>query len=97
LVHTTSQRLKFCIFQVNFAAIHTSTQGMTQTLYHLAANPGYADVMREEVQSVVEAEGWTKAALQNMRKVDSFIKEVQRMDGLGLSTSLPMPCSYILS
>jgi hypothetical protein len=70
---------------------------MTQTLYHLAANPGYADVMREEVQRVVGAEGWTKAALQNMRKVDSFIKEVQRMDGLGLSASLPRHCYLTLA
>lgn len=39
--------------------------------------------MREEVESILSQEGWSKAALQKMRKVDSFLKECQRLDGLG--------------
>jgi hypothetical protein len=39
--------------------------------------------MREEIQTVVEEEGWTKAALTKMRKVDSFIRESQRLTGVG--------------
>ena len=44
--------------------------------------------MREEVEAVLADEGgWSKAALQKMRKVDSFLKESQRFHGIGLSTS----------
>lgn len=39
--------------------------------------------MREEVEEVVSREGWSKAAIQKMRRVDSFLKETQRMTGLG--------------
>jgi hypothetical protein len=43
--------------------------------------------MREEIQTVVEEEGWTKAALTRMRKVDSFIRESQRLTGVGARQS----------
>jgi cytochrome P450 len=33
---------------------------------------------------VVAEEGWTKAAMDKMYKIDSFIRETQRLDGLGL-------------
>ncbi len=35
--------------------------------------------MREEVEAVISEEGWTKAAMGKLRKVDSFIKESLRM------------------
>lgn len=38
--------------------------------------------MREEVETVVAQDGWSKASLQKMRKVDSFLKESQRLAGL---------------
>jgi hypothetical protein len=39
--------------------------------------------MREEIQTVIEEEGWTKSALIKMRKVDSFIRESQRLTAVG--------------
>ena len=56
-------------------------------LFYLAANPQYIQPLREEVEAVVEKEGWSKAALAKMRKVDSFIKECQRLEGIGGGTS----------
>lgn len=35
--------------------------------------------MREEVEAIVEAEGWTKASMGKMRKLDGFVKESQRL------------------
>ncbi|KAH8092525.1 cytochrome P450 [Cristinia sonorae] len=71
------------ILTVNFAAIHTSSMSFTHALYQLAAHPEWASVLREEVEDVVKKEGWTKQAMQYMRKVDSFMKESQRFHGLG--------------
>ncbi|KAF9231273.1 cytochrome P450 [Melanogaster broomeanus] len=68
---------------INFAATQTSSNIVTQTLYNLAANPQYIQPLREEVESVVESEGWSKAALEKMSKIDSFIRESQRIEGLG--------------
>jgi len=68
---------------VNFAAIHTSSMTFTHALFDLAANPQYLEPLRQEVEEVVKKEGWTKAAIGQMRKVDSFLKESQRMNGIG--------------
>ncbi|KIJ13789.1 hypothetical protein PAXINDRAFT_80392 [Paxillus involutus ATCC 200175] len=70
------------ILAVNFAAIHVGVYSFTQALYHLAANPQYMQPLREEVESIVEKDGWSKGALAKMRKVDSFLKESQRMEGI---------------
>ncbi|KAF9246259.1 cytochrome P450 [Melanogaster broomeanus] len=71
------------ILAANFAAICTSSNIFTQVLYNLAANPQYIQPLREEVESIVETAGWSKAALGKMRKIDSFLKESQRIEGLG--------------
>ena len=58
-------------------------QTFTHALYHLAAMPDYIQPMRDEVVAVVSEEGWTKNAISKMYKVDSFLKETQRFDGIG--------------
>ncbi|EJD07678.1 cytochrome P450 [Fomitiporia mediterranea MF3/22] len=69
---------------INFAAIHTSSNSFTHALYHLAAEPKYAKPLREEVQKVIAEEGWTKLAMTKMWQLDSFMKESQRFNGVGL-------------
>ncbi|KAH8105090.1 cytochrome P450 [Cristinia sonorae] len=71
------------VLTVNFAAIHTSTMTFSNVLYHLAASPEYQVELREEVDRVVAEHGWSKEALGKMIKVDSFIKETGRFEGLG--------------
>jgi hypothetical protein len=51
-------------------------------LYHLAAEPGHAAILREEVDAIIKEDGWTKAAIDQMIKVDSFLRESQRLNGL---------------
>lgn len=66
----------------NFVAVHTSSTSITHALYHLAANPGYIHPLREEVESIVRTDGWTKPAVSRMMKLDSFLRESQRMNGI---------------
>ncbi|GJE92707.1 cytochrome P450 [Phanerochaete sordida] len=68
---------------VCFASIHTTSMTLTQALYRLAANPEYIAPLREEVESVLDQDGLSKATMEKLRKVDSFFKETQRIDGLG--------------
>lgn len=65
-----------------------SRQSFTHALLHLAAHPEYILPLREEVERVIESEGWTKTAMQKIRKVDSFLRESQRFNGIGQSTSV---------
>jgi len=82
----TVRNLVLRILVLDFAAIHTSTMTFTHALYHLALNPEYAKILRQEIDDVIEAEGWTKTAMGKMHKVDSFLKESQRMYSLGSVT-----------
>ncbi|KAJ7269673.1 cytochrome P450 [Mycena rebaudengoi] len=75
----TVRTLTRTILNVNFGAIHTTTQSFLQTLYNLAAYPQYVDELRAEVEAIVQAEGWTKGAIGKMSKLDSFLKETARL------------------
>ncbi|KAG6844149.1 hypothetical protein H0H87_009392 [Tephrocybe sp. NHM501043] len=55
----------------------------SQALFDLATHPEFVQELRNEVESVVHCEGWTQAALNQMVKVDSFIRESQRLNTLG--------------
>ncbi|KAF8828381.1 hypothetical protein HHX47_DHR4000983 [Lentinula edodes] len=56
---------------------------MTNLIYHLAEHPEkYILPLREEVENIVTRVGWTKAALNKMIKVDSFVRESERFNGL---------------
>lgn len=63
-------------------------QASTHALFDLASNPEYLKPLREEVETVTKREGWTKAALDKMHKVDSFVKESQRLHPVGTRESV---------
>nr|VWO96347.1 Uncharacterized protein [Ganoderma boninense] len=67
------------VLLVNFGAIHTSSGAFTHALYNLAAHTQYIAPLREEVENIVAAEGWSKASVGKMRKLDSFFKESMRL------------------
>ncbi|TFK70908.1 cytochrome P450 [Pluteus cervinus] len=75
------------ILVLNFAAIHTTTAALTNALYDLAVHPEYIEPMREEILSVIASEGWTKVGINKLRKVDSFLRESQRLVSGALSVT----------
>ncbi|KAJ7730228.1 cytochrome P450 [Mycena maculata] len=76
------------ILSINMAAIHTSSMALTHALFDLTTYPEYVQPMREEAERVIKEEGWTKAALNSMHKIDSFVRESQRLRGNGPVTML---------
>ncbi|KAN0116359.1 cytochrome P450 monooxygenase [Russula decolorans] len=68
----------------NFAGIHTTALTATQLLYRLLANPEYLEPLRKEVDAVINEEGWTKVGMDKMHKIDSFLRETQRLDGFAV-------------
>ncbi|KAF8897197.1 cytochrome P450 [Infundibulicybe gibba] len=71
------------VLAVNFAAIHTTSMASTHALYDLAVHPEYIKPLREEVEAVIKEDGWSKTAMGKMRKLDSFLRESQRLTGIG--------------
>jgi len=82
---------------VNFAAIFTTSMSFTTLLYYLLSNPEYIEPLRRDVESAVAEEGWTKAGMDKMLKIDSFLRESQRIGStgiLGLSRTALRPFTF---
>ncbi|GIK07513.1 hypothetical protein Aspvir_003179 [Aspergillus viridinutans] len=76
-----------------FVAMHTTTICITQTLFDLAARPEYLAPLREELAQVLATDGahdgrLHKASMVKLRKMDSFVRESQRMNPPGLVSML---------
>ncbi|KAJ6516234.1 cytochrome P450 [Mycena sanguinolenta] len=69
------------ILVINFGSVHTSANTFTHALFNLAAFPSSVEEMREEIESIVKEEGWSKVSVAKMHKVDSFLRESQRYSG----------------
>ncbi|KAM0354162.1 hypothetical protein ACHAPU_001197 [Fusarium lateritium] len=65
------------------ASIHTTNNLLCECLCDLAAYPEVQEELREEAYRILEVEkGWErKDNMAKLKKLDSFMKEVQRMSG----------------
>ena len=68
-----------------FAALSPIGMSISYAIFDIAANPEIARVLREEINGVIAEEnplkGWLqKSSLPKLRKLDSFMKESQRMN-----------------
>ena len=72
-------------------------QPFVHAFFYLAALPEYIGPLRAEVEEVIEREDWTKEALDEMYKVDSFIKESQRKTPLGIVSAPPSCVCFTLT
>ncbi|KAE8405033.1 cytochrome P450 [Aspergillus pseudonomiae] len=70
------------IFSV--AAIHTTSDMLTQVLYDLCGRDELIQALREEVITVVQEEGWRKPTLYKLKLMDSVLKESQRLKPTGV-------------
>ncbi|KAJ5223938.1 hypothetical protein N7468_008480 [Penicillium chermesinum] len=67
------------------AAIHTTTDLFTQTLLDICGRDDLIRDLREEIITVVKAEGWKKTTLYKLKLMDSVIKECQRLKPMAIA------------
>lgn len=90
------ENLSLKMLFLTLAAVHTSTMSATHALFDLCAMPEYIEPIREEILKVYEEEGsWTQSAIQRLWKLDSFMKESQRINHPGLRKSGCPPASCL--
>ncbi|KAF8211729.1 cytochrome P450 [Mycena galopus ATCC 62051] len=77
----TAPALTLRVLATNMAAIHNTSMTLTSALFDLTTHPEYIQPLREEAERVIAEQGWSKAALGSMHKIDSFIRESQRLTG----------------
>lgn len=79
-----------------FAAIHTTSATASHAIYDLASYPQYIPELRAEIAEVSAGEPdgkLRKTSMPKLRKLDSFIKESQRMHPLGMGNTPRSPDS----
>ena len=78
------RKIDYAAAQLSFslAAIHLSSETMTMCLLQLCDMPELIEPLREDCRRVLDDSGWTKQALQDMRLLDSFMRECQRVRDL---------------
>jgi cytochrome P450 len=88
------------LLKVSFAAIHTSAAAPSQLLYDLCAMPEYIQPLRQEIEANIDENGMvSRQGFQAMTKMDSIIKESQRLNPLllGVYPFLTIFCGYLCS
>jgi len=79
------ERLANKVMFIYLAAANASNMGITHALFDLCAMPEYQQPLREEIQAKLEQHGgWTAEAVRHMDKLDSFLRESQRLNHPGL-------------
>ncbi|KAF8347875.1 cytochrome P450 [Amanita rubescens] len=78
-VRTITTRILF----INFAAIHMTSMALTHALFDLATYSDYVEPLRREAEAIIREEGWSKAAISKLSKLDSFVKESLRLAPTG--------------
>lgn len=71
------------------AGMHTTATGLTQLVYDMAAHSEQARELGDEVLGAFDSQ-WTKSSLGELKKLDSWMKESQRMTSADLSEYLVM-------
>ncbi|KAG2116230.1 cytochrome P450 [Suillus cothurnatus] len=55
---------------------------ITHALYHLAMDPEVVQALRDEVDPIVQREGWNIQSVAKMSRIDSFLRESARINGV---------------
>ncbi|AEO62025.1 hypothetical protein MYCTH_2312925 [Thermothelomyces thermophilus ATCC 42464] len=69
---------------LSMAAIHTTTELVTQVMSDIAQDPDILDELRHEMVQVLRDGGWKKTSLYNMKLLDSVLKESLRLKPTGI-------------
>ncbi|KAF7944091.1 hypothetical protein EAE96_010501 [Botrytis aclada] len=83
---------------LSFASIHTSSSAVCHILLDLASHPEFIAPLRKEIEQVIAEDGFEldgsgkeclkKQSLTKLKKLDSLLKESQRMNPPGLTANL---------
>jgi cytochrome P450 len=73
---------------LSMAAIHTTSNLLTNVMYDLAAYPEYIQPLRDEILAVIAEDGCLKkSSLLKLKLMDSVMKETQRVHPVSMGES----------
>lgn len=90
-----AEQLSISQIIIAFGTIYTVSSTLAMILFDLACRPEYIKILREEIEEVERQNGicqnksgayvWTKRSISKLWKLDSFMKESQRVSPLSIS------------
>ena len=89
-IHTTSMvGFLMAMMQPTATDFPAVFQSFVHAMYNFAAQKKYQDALRSEVEENLgsDVRTWTREALARCWKLDSFLKETQRTNGMGARES----------
>lgn len=69
-------------------AIHTTGEVLTQAMVDICEFPGVVGPLRQEIVRVIGQHGWSKKSLGDLELMDSFLRESQRHQPMGIATMI---------
>ena len=89
------ERLVYRLLHINVAAVHTTSVTFLNCMFDLALHPEIHMELRHEIMESIAMHGWTKQTLQNLKKLDSFMLESQRLSPIASCGCPGIPqCRY---
>ncbi|EEY15786.1 ent-kaurene oxidase [Verticillium alfalfae VaMs.102] len=70
---------------LSFASLHTTSDLLTKTLVNLCTFPEFQDLLRNEILDTLRGQSFDPTCISQMRLLDSFMKETQRLAPASLS------------
>lgn len=81
-----------------FASINNTVEVLSAALMDVCEYPDAADKLRQEIIEVIGKQGWTKASLFDLKLMDSFLREGQRVHpGVSISMQRGVEKETVLS
>ena len=69
------------MMEINMSGLHTAGITLYQALFRLVLYPEHIPELRKEMEENISNHGWNKGSMSKMVKLDSFMKETQRLQG----------------
>ncbi|PPR01224.1 hypothetical protein CVT26_015299 [Gymnopilus dilepis] len=85
------------VLLINFASLSGVAAVLSDSLVNIASYPEYVTQIRNEIEDVLEEEGWSREALAKMVKLDSFMKESMRLGAGGFTGNRRILRDFTLS
>ncbi|KAH8889257.1 ent-kaurene oxidase [Thozetella sp. PMI_491] len=71
---------------LTMSSVYTTSDLLIRAILDLCEHPEMVSSLREEVIAAIGGHGWTKSSLSNLKLMDSFFKESQRISPMSLTT-----------
>lgn len=78
-LHYSVEELVYLQLTLGMAAQNSTTETIAHAIRHLCEHPDIVPRLREEVTRVLAEHGWSKQGFYQLKLLDSFLKESQRL------------------